>query len=624
MPGLPLVAALVLLACWPAPAQQAAANLKGVLSSGLYSTHNRDPLDRHITFVPLNVDMDLAGYLGAPGFLEFDLRPELTLGPQSTEAGFTGGNGVSLTTNFLSHRDFPLQLTYENLQREDVFFGSLTQLSGLRSLNHNRAFGINWQWRKVHWPHITYDMGNSFLTSEPILATLPGFDSRSRHQAVNIEDKRFGWNIEGILRHDFLASTLANPLESLNASTRIEQNISRYQATASRPLWPDSQLTLSGSILHNRNVFSGRPFDQDTRSASAGLNFGQAKKLQGGARVMYSNNVLGSAIQQAVSGLATGQPGDSVPPELLVLTPVARLTNLSDSGNVRYQVATDWALLGTARQDRVRAPLQVRTTPEADYLSGTGGVAFQHTYSWASVNAEYNRILGRSTYAHQRGRFGGQTFSGSGHRGSVDNLEFGVSYSRSDQRFVQVYPLTSKSQNGELTLGKRLPGLVVVHGGVGLLDSSFTTAASNYRAKGLTLRATAEHRLVQFTFARNTGSGNTVQGLIGNPQSNVFTTVLLEGTPLPVLLSSRVGQIWNVHSNPWRRLEVNYLHMRGLEILGGALVNRYAQSELRVGHRFRRLMLELGYVRYEQSFLTSFSYMRNRFYFRVSRSFEVF
>jgi hypothetical protein len=619
---------LIVLAAGPARAQFARASLSGQISSGFYTTRNRNLVDSTISFVPLTLDTSLAGYLGAPGFIDFDVRPSLTLGPAATEAGFTGANGVAATLNFLSHRDFPLQLTYENLQREDVYFGSLTQLSGIRSTNHNRIFSLIWQWRRPRLPQLTFDMGNSHLTAEPIMSLLPSVGSRSSHVALQIQDRRFGWTIDGILRQDHLISNLANPAESPGSSFTIDQTVRRYQATASRPLWKNSQFIVNGTVLNNHNIFDGHPFDQNTRSASAALNFGQGEKLQGGARVAYSDNLLGSAIQQAVAGLATGQPNGVPPTDLLLLTPVnVRLNNLSDSGHLRYKVFEDWSLLGAVRQDRVRVPKPLPTTPEADYLTGNAGLAYQHTYSWASLNAEYTRNLGRSIYGQQHGRFTGQNFSFSGHRGGVDDVEVGASYNYSNQRFVQTQPLTSLSQSGEVTLGKRVNRIgVVLHGSLGLQNSSYRTAVSDYHARGLTYRAIAEHRLIQASYSRNTGSGNTVEGLLANPESSVVNTALLAGTPLQVLESSRLGDTLNVHSNPWRRVEFTYLRLNGREILGGALTNRYAQTEFRAGHRFRQLLLEVGYVRYQQSLLTAFSYLytRSRFYVRVSRSFEVF
>ncbi|MBI5086085.1 MAG: hypothetical protein HZB13_15980, partial [Acidobacteria bacterium] len=128
----------LLLAAQLGLAQNHINNLSGAVTTGFYSTHAISPRNQQLRFVPLTLDLDFAGYYGHPDFLSYDVRPVLTLGPQATEAGFIGGNGVSASATFLRTRSFPLRVFYDNIQREDVYYGALTQISGYRAINHNR------------------------------------------------------------------------------------------------------------------------------------------------------------------------------------------------------------------------------------------------------------------------------------------------------------------------------------------------------------------------------------------------------------------------------------------------------------------------------------------------------
>ena len=127
-----LTAALLLAVTPNCAAQFRLTDLSGRIITGVYRTRAEDLGGRTISFVPLTFDLQTAGYFSHPDFLSFDVKPILTNGPQATEAGFIGGNGVAATATFLRRRAFPVKVFYNNLRREDVFYGGLTQVSGYR------------------------------------------------------------------------------------------------------------------------------------------------------------------------------------------------------------------------------------------------------------------------------------------------------------------------------------------------------------------------------------------------------------------------------------------------------------------------------------------------------------
>ena len=103
----------------------------------------------------------------SPDFLSFLVQPELGLGPQASEAGFTGGNGIRLQATFLRKRIFPLTFRYSNVQVEDVYFGSLTQVSSYTMQNRTKDLGLSWDFHPKGAPQVTVDLGTNSVNSVP-------------------------------------------------------------------------------------------------------------------------------------------------------------------------------------------------------------------------------------------------------------------------------------------------------------------------------------------------------------------------------------------------------------------------------------------------------------------------
>src|SRR4051812_27404526 len=103
-------------------AQERPLSVRGTFSTGYYSTSARGQVNEDLQFVPFGAKFDIDGFFYSPDFLNYSIQPELNLGPQATEAGFLGGNGIRMRTTLFRKR-LPLTLRYSNLQVEDVFFG---------------------------------------------------------------------------------------------------------------------------------------------------------------------------------------------------------------------------------------------------------------------------------------------------------------------------------------------------------------------------------------------------------------------------------------------------------------------------------------------------------------------
>lgn len=620
-----LAAALLLVGVGlPGLAQEKPVNLTGVFTTGFYSSQNQNGRQAKVTSIPAILNLDLAGYLGHPGFVSYRVQPQLSAGPQASDAGFLSGNGLSLSTTFLGRRSFPLTLTYSNVQREQVAYGSLTRISGLRSTTHARSFGLHWQWRAPHWPHLSFDLGRSRDTLRPDEPIIPDFRSRSRNYALSINDRRWGWTLDGRLHWDNFSSDFANPLLPDFITTQLARDSSSYQLTAQRPLWRGSQVVLNGGVLNSRNSFNDRPFNQDVRFLNALLSFAWGKRWQGGFRSGYTSNVLGTEVQEALGSL-TSSGGGAPGPGVLVFVPFqTRVSSLSFSGNLRYQAHRDWSFYGSLSQEKVTTPDGGIAAANANFLNGTGGVSFNRQFSWATLAGQYSLNLGRLDYANlSDSRVLGHAFSLMAQRGTVERLELTASFNASSQRVNQIHALRSGNLSTDVSLGRRWRALVF-RGGLGLQRSSFRDGGLDYSASGLTFRGSLEHARLQLHYFRNAVDGNTFQALLTDPASSAASSAVLLGAPLRAILSSFRTQTLSLHTTPWRRLDATLSWTQGRQDFDQRVNNDFDQFDLRVGYRFRQLTFEVGYARYTQSFLTLTSYQRNRLYFRVSRPFRVF
>jgi len=122
-------------------AQEQPLSIGGAFTTGYYASSARGEQYENLKFVPFGAKFDMNGFFINPDLLSVTVQPELNVGPQASEAGFEGGNGIRLRTTLL-RKLFPLTFRYSNVQVEDVFFGSLSQISGYTLQERMKDLGL--------------------------------------------------------------------------------------------------------------------------------------------------------------------------------------------------------------------------------------------------------------------------------------------------------------------------------------------------------------------------------------------------------------------------------------------------------------------------------------------------
>ncbi len=275
-------------------AQERPLSLRATMSSGFYSTFSRDVVETRLSVVPVSLDLAARGYIGDPGFFSYSVRPMLSVGPQASEAGLLGGNGVAADTTILGGRSFPLKLRYANIKREDVFFGSLNQVSGYRSINHEKVLGLNWQLRARHLPQLSVDLNRSDLSTDPGVSIIPSYSTVNRGYALTLHDERGGWNIDADARRTVLKSNFGALGPEGLITTRMDQDLDHAGAVVHKELGSAIGLTFTGGATKNQNRFDSHPYIQNLRYVDGSMNLSRGTRWRGRLRVGYNDNRLGA------------------------------------------------------------------------------------------------------------------------------------------------------------------------------------------------------------------------------------------------------------------------------------------------------------------------------------------
>src|SRR5262249_42649542 len=137
-------------------AQEQPLSVVGTFTTGFYQTTARGDTNQSLSFIPVGARFEMNGYLKSPDLLTFWAQPEASYGPQAGEAGFQNGNGIRFRMTVL-RKLIPLTFRYSNVEEEDVFIGSLSQVSGYTLKNRNREVGLTLNLRSVKFPSVIVD-----------------------------------------------------------------------------------------------------------------------------------------------------------------------------------------------------------------------------------------------------------------------------------------------------------------------------------------------------------------------------------------------------------------------------------------------------------------------------------
>ncbi|MDE3198491.1 MAG: hypothetical protein KGN84_19235 [Acidobacteriota bacterium] len=613
-----------------APAQTQPLSVGGVFSSGYYNTWTHGDTNQSINFVPAGARFDISGYYLTPDLITFTVQPQLNYGPQASEAGFEGGNGISIRATMLRRR-FPLTFRYSNVQVDDVYFGSLSQISAYRLGTRTRDLGLTWDVKAKKLPSLTLDMATGSVDSNSGNQAIPPYSSSTEHINADSRYETKGWDINGFAHlQRQLSNVFAIQPDGTTGISPLRQDLFQSQMSARRVLWEDSEIYFDGGRQSISDLLLGTPLNLTTNYATANLRLFERKRVKTSLHAGYSSNIAGELLNRIVSGLNGTGPG-AVLTESTVLTPFERtISNLNLTSSTEYQVASGLSLYGRLDRSLVFAPATDGAV-NASFFTISGGATYTHKFAWGTLGGQYGREMGMGSVTGQSGTISGENYLVSFQHGTSGGRSFDGSIHGAIESIHNAQPAANRSFSADVSVSQPVAVDWNVRIGGGWQRGSFQsgalqtgasqTGASQFLTNGYTGRLGVEHRRVQFSAALNTNLGTSLPeyGLV---YSNIAVGAALLSGLVPVPSDLRA---WSVtfHATPFRKLELMALWTHSLQHLDGLVNNDFQIIDIKVTYRFRRLQIDAGYTKSNQIFTTFVTYpesIRGRIYIRISRT----
>lgn len=598
--------------------QEKPLTINGTISTGYYNTTTRGEASQSLSFVPIGARFDMGGYYLSPDLLSFSAQPELNFGPQASDAGFQGGNGIKLRFTLLGKSIAPLTFRYSNVQVEDAYFGSITQISGYTLKNRTKDLGLTWEFKPHGMPATTVDWGTGSVDSKSGTAGISDYLSHGNHLNVDSKYERWGWDMQGFLRRNQQESDLLAPIDGGTQAGSLVEKVMQYQGSARRSLLGDSELYVDAGSQSTSSLLFNLPIDLSNRYVSANLRLRQKRRWKTSFRTSYSSNVASQLLEQA-AGTLGGQ--GAIVPDGNVLAPFSHgMANLSLSGITSVDLSHGLGLYGSAERSAMFSSSQDGLL-NSDYLTTSAGATYAHKFRWGNLSGEYAREFGVGSLIGQSGSISGQHYVVSAQHASSGGLTFDGTVHGSDQNVHTAQPLSNKSFSAEGSVADRVAGNFNARLGGGWQWGSIVNAANEFRTNGYTARAGIEHRRFQISASLNNSLSNSL------PFYNQLLDGLGLGTvlaiPLQIIPSDYRAMSFTLHTNPLPKVELSASWTRSSQHLDGLLSNTFELLNVFATYHYRRIQFEAGLIRSNQVF-SSYPYtLRQRFYLRVVRGVRI-
>ncbi|MFB3814939.1 MAG: hypothetical protein ACE14L_12600 [Terriglobales bacterium] len=602
-------------------------SLSGTLIGGYYQA---ETLNGHISSQGSAVGslkLDASGYYHSPAFLKFSIKPQTSLGRQSSESVFPDGQGVAATTTFLGGSFMPFTVSYTRLDRKIVTFGPLDRLAGLDANTSQNALTLDWRIHQRNLPALDLSYSRYNDANEPLQDLAPKTDNEARLFSATLSDSLAGWKWQSRYRQERSQQDLTNIFDPTQAPYNYSRLDRMVDASATRDFAQRLSLDFQGGYTKADSRIGGTPYDQSFHYVNGASTFRPTEKLTLGFRAGYTSNLVGAVLQQTVASSGPGGATNPAAQSLLTVPSKARLTLQTYDGRVQYALTNDLRFDGEVRRETTHTP------------SGSGLVAANSTLDSAQTGVSYSHQFRlwqfRSQYSVNGGRFDygltgisrsfGQRANLSFTFGSPDWIEFTAGLQGSMQDLRGATNLRDRSWGGTLTAARNFFQSWQVRATYNRERNDYSYTLTEYDSSGQGGAFSVIGPLLEFNVTHQMRDGLTFQA---DPRLQFLSSTdaaALSGA-FPGVLVAPTSAKWTHASlsfHPASRLKARAAWLRNRQSLNGALTNNYREWEISAGYQFRNLTMDVGYILHRQDFGADF-FRRNRFFFRIAREFRVF
>ena len=598
-------------------AQEQPLNVQGTVSTGFYSTTTRGEANQSLNFVPLGAHFEITGFYKSADFLNFSAEPELNLGPQASEAGFQGGNGIRFRSTFL-RKLIPLTFRYSNLQVEDVYFGGLSQVSGYSLKNRNKELGVTLELKFKKLPSVTIDWGTASVNSKSGIAEIPDYNSHGNHLNVDGEYAAAGWIFDAFLHRQEQQSNILEPTTGGTQFGSLYQTVTQYQGSARRGFLGDSEFYANAGTQSTSSLLFTLPIDLSTHYASANLRLFQKRRVRSSVRAAYSSNLSSQYLAQALASI--GSNGATVPDQTALLPFSRGMSSFNLNSTTTATLPAGFGAFAGLEHSAILSSTQDGPL-SASYWSGSAGLTYAHKVSWGNFSGEYSREYGLGSITGQSGTIQGQNYRAAVQEGTNGGLQFEAAVHGNEQSVRNAQPLSNRSVAAEGSVADRLGGNLRGRVGGGWQWGSFVSAGNEFRSGGYTAHASIEHPRFQLTASLNNVLSDSLP--LYNPlMVGLGTDALLAGA-LRIVPSDYRAASLGLHANPLRKLELSASWTRSRQHLEQIVSNDFEMLNAMATYHFRKIKIEAGFIRFNQAYAFYPGTIRTRFYIRFVRNVRV-
>jgi len=594
-------------------AQEQPLSVIGTFTTGFYETSAHGDTNQSMKFIPVSARFEMNGYVKSADLLTFWAQPELAYGPQASEAGFQSGTGIRFRVTAF-RKLIPLTFRYANIREEDVFIGSLSQVSGYTLQNANHEIGLTLTLKSRKLPTVIIDWGSNVTKAKSGIAEFSDFVTDSSHVTADAHYERWGWTMGGFAHYRTQRSDILEIAEAgkLQMGT-LDQTMTQFQGQASRSFWSDSTFFVDAGRQASDTVMFD-PIDLSTRYGDVNLMLFQKHRVRTSVRFSYWSNMGSELAAQEMTAMTT--TGSAVPDQnsAQALTHGVSSYFLNDQTNVTLGHGFE-AYLGLERR-AFMTPTQ-KDAMNADYWAGSAGLIYQHRMSWGVITGEYGRQLGIGTVTGQSGNVEGQVFQGSLQTGNGNGMQIEGLVRGSTQSIQSIQPIANHNISAEGSISRHIIGNFKGRIGGGYQWATVENSGVDSHSGGYTAQVGIIHPIAQVSASMNDTVSNTLpiyDSLLGGIGSAVLLPPMLTLVPT----SYRATTI-SVHTNPLPKLEFTGTWTKSHQQLYGLVNNDFEFIDAFATYRFRRIQLEGGYLYIRQAYSLYLPSARSRVYVRISR-----
>lgn len=585
-------------------AQESKVGLGGIFSIGSTNSSSATQLFPYpsvtttATELSWGLDLSLRFYILDPRFITLTLEPTIQRGAGRADAqqNHDSDTGGTFYIDFLKDSYYPFRFHFidHSLSYEQQHLSSASVA--------RRSIGFDWTFRQPRRPPVFVNYDSSRFDYE--FTATPGTLTRTSSLLIATQANYGPWSYNAA----FSRQSSTQAFSGLGTSTDL------IRGTASRKLWSDSQLSVTG--LYERLSLSNPPGTPDLNipflSLRTDLRTRYTKKLSTVLYHQYYRTGVETAITSPGAGPAQFEMGS---------------TAFNDvGGQVSYRLSSSVVLEGAADAAFVSAPASTIDTA-ARTVSLSGSINWQRKIKFVQTRANYVQgVASASSSMGQSRRIPFETASAGLSVGDPRLVLISAdgTYSTRPDLFEIGGSFTQREATGSLET--RALRRFQIRGSAGINEFDYLTSRGRERFHTRTYSASVTRSIFSLMASRNATVSlrNLLQGPLAITPQQLFVTLPVDALiNAPFSATDGVYTMGSLSVKPRKRFEFEARYLRERILFTNTPNDLIRQYEGYGTYRLGKFLFSAGIVYLGDSTQDVAHRLRRYYFFRISRPFRI-